>query len=74
MLCGDSGLVCVLLEHVLADELDWVFWSLLCQLFKGLDELGHDVGIQVLADGQVGVNGVLGSFGVTVLSEGSSWI
>ena len=41
----------VLFEHVLPNELDWVLGSLLCQFFKGLNELRHDIGIQVLADG-----------------------
>ena len=43
-------------EQVLADVLDGVLRLVLRELFKGLKKAWHDVLIEVLANGQVGVH------------------
>ena len=72
--CTAYSLFGVLFEHVLPNELDWVLGSLLCQLFKRLNELGHDVGVQVLADGQIGVGSFLGGFRVFGVTNRGLWV
>ena len=64
-----SFFVLILLEHELPNELDRVLRSLLRQLFKSVDELGHDVRVQVLANRQVGVGNVLVDFAFFVFDH-----
>ena len=64
-----SFFVLILLEHELPNELDRVLRSLLRQLFKSVDELGHDVRVQVLANRQVGVSNFLVDFAFFVFKH-----
>ena len=49
----------VFLQEVLADELNGIVWFVFCQLLKGLNQVWHDVLVEVLADGQLRVDGLL---------------
>ena len=46
-------------EKVLTDILDGVFGLVLGQLFERLNQRGHDVLVEVLTNGEVGVHGFL---------------
>ena len=57
----------LLAQQALSDVLDGVLGLVLGELFEGLDQRRHYVLVQVLANGQVGVDGVLLALVLTLI-------